>query len=77
MIKLTKRLEEICKLVAQGLGDSEIAGITGITLATVKLHVWRARQIFGVKNRTALAIKYLDDRGAIDWKKFQKTICNL
>lgn len=65
MIKLTPRVEEVCKLAAKGLLNKEIADIMGISEATVKLHIIKALRTFGVKNRVELALKYLEDRGLI------------
>lgn len=65
MINLTPRVEEVCKLVAKGLLNKEIAFEMGISEMTVKLHVIEARKAFSAKNRTELALRYLEDRGII------------
>lgn len=65
MIKLSNRLEEVCRLVAKGYMDKEIAIKLDISLATVKLHLWKLKRKFKVSNRTLLAIKYLYDRNII------------
>ena len=67
MIKLSERVEEVCKMVAKGLSDKEIAIALDISVATVKIHVWVARKAFGVNSRTKLALLYLEDRGMIKW----------
>lgn len=65
MIELSKRQEEVCEYVSQGLTDKEISELMGITLPTVKLHIYIVRKKFGVNNRTALAIKYLEEKGKL------------
>ena len=65
MIKITKREEEICQLVAKGYLDKEIAYMLGIAHYTVRLHLCKIKKKFKVTNRTLLALKYLYDRGII------------
>lgn len=65
MIELTKRVEQVCSLIAKGMSDKEIARELNISGMTVRLHGITARRVFGAKNRTELALKYLADRGLI------------
>lgn len=65
MIELSKRQEEVCEYVSQGLTDKEISELMGVTVTAVKLYIVNARKKFGVGNRTALAIKYLEAKGKL------------
>lgn len=67
MIRLSKSQEKVCNLAAKGLSDKEIAYALNISESTVNLHLWEAKKKFNVKNRTKLALKYLEDRGLIKY----------
>ena len=69
MIELTKRVEQVCSLIAKGMSDKEIAKELNMAPMTVRLHGVKARQIFNAKNRTELALKYLEDRGILKNEK--------
>lgn len=59
---LSNREREIADLIAQGLGNQEIAALLFVTLATVKTHVARLMSKLGVNNRVQVAIAVLEDR---------------
>lgn len=65
MIELTPRVEQVCSLIAKGMSDKEIARELNMAEMTVRLHGVTARKAFNAKNRTELALKYLEDRGLI------------
>ena len=51
---LTKREQEVALLLAQGLSNAEIASQLGIVEQTVKLHVSKILQKYGVKQRSSV-----------------------
>lgn len=53
---LTRREREVLNLVAQGLTNRQIAGILGISPATVKTHVEHIIDKLGVSDRTQAAV---------------------
>jgi len=55
---LTPRQLEICKLVAQGLQNKQIAEVIGLTPNTVKVYVHRIYDKTGMGNRLELALWY-------------------
>jgi DNA-binding NarL/FixJ family response regulator len=55
--KLTSREQEIALLMADDFTNEEIANRLGITVATVKTHVTRVLDKFGVRQRAAVAAK--------------------
>lgn len=55
---LTPRELEVCRLVAKGLSNKEIAQQTGISVATVKNHVSNVLLKLGLGNRTELSLWY-------------------
>ncbi len=55
---LTPRQTEVCKLIATGLSNKEIARTLGISVATTKDHVHAILQRLGLKSRTAI-VPYL------------------
>lgn len=59
---LSSREREIADLIAQGLGNQEIAALLFVTLATVKTHVARLMAKLGVDNRVQVAIAVLEER---------------
>lgn len=54
---LTKREREVIDVLCQGLTNKEIARTLFITEATVKVHVRRICQKFGVRSRTEAAMR--------------------
>jgi DNA-binding CsgD family transcriptional regulator len=54
---LTKRQEDVLGHIRMGLSDFEIAEKLGISYKTVRIHLGRVLQAYGVKNRTALVAK--------------------
>jgi DNA-binding NarL/FixJ family response regulator len=57
---LTKRETEVLELVADGLGNKEIAGRLGTAAGTVKMHIQNVLEKLGASDRThavAIAIK--------------------
>ncbi len=52
---LTRREDEVLRLIARGRSNAEIAHELGITEQTVKGHLWRLYRKLGVSNRTAAA----------------------
>ncbi|MFI6827572.1 LuxR C-terminal-related transcriptional regulator [Kribbella sp. NPDC050241] len=55
--KLTSREQEVALLLADDLTNNEIASELGITVPTVKAHVTRILDKFGVRQRAAVAAK--------------------
>ena len=53
--KLTKREQEIARLVAAGLRNKEIGEDLGITEGTVKMHLYNIYQKLGIESRMELA----------------------
>jgi DNA-binding NarL/FixJ family response regulator len=64
VVRLTKRQEEIARWIAEGKSNSDIAGILGLSLQTVKNHVSAILERIGAENRTAVAIYVLRGRMA-------------
>lgn len=59
MVKLSDREKEVIELVSSGFVNKEIAQKLSISDKTVQTYVTRVYLKFGVRNRTAAAIKYL------------------
>ena len=59
-IKLTRREREVIELLIAGRANREIAATLGMELKTVKTHVGRLLQKFGVPNRVALTVRALE-----------------
>jgi DNA-binding NarL/FixJ family response regulator len=59
---LTVNERAIMDLVAEGLSDSEIAGVLGVSLEIVRIHIDHARQKLGINSRTELAALALSRR---------------
>jgi DNA-binding CsgD family transcriptional regulator len=57
MDQLTSREYQVAMLVARGLSNKEIAGQLGLSRGTVKLHVHRILQKFGVRSRYAIMFR--------------------
>jgi two-component system, NarL family, nitrate/nitrite response regulator NarL len=55
-LSLTRREQEVCVLVADGLGNKAIARKLGLALGTVKIHLHRAFNKTRFSNRTELAV---------------------
>jgi DNA-binding NarL/FixJ family response regulator len=55
--KLTRRERQIAYLIADGLGNEEIAARLSIAETTVKTHVSRILAKYGVRQRAAVAAK--------------------
>ena len=60
---LTKRENEVARLVAQGLGNAEIADKLCISVPTVKDHVHAILRKTGRKSRTGIAAALLGPAG--------------
>ncbi len=56
-VKLTKREEEICKLISRGLINKEIASALGIGLHTVKDHVKKIMKKLNAGSRAGIVAK--------------------
>jgi DNA-binding NarL/FixJ family response regulator len=59
---LTVNERKIMDLVAEGLSDSEIARVLGVSLEIVRIHIDHARQKLGINSRTELAALALSRR---------------
>jgi DNA-binding NarL/FixJ family response regulator len=59
-IKLTPREREVIELLIAGRANREIAATLGVETKTVKSHVGRLLQKFGVPNRVALTVRALE-----------------
>ncbi|MCP1762397.1 response regulator transcription factor [Bradyrhizobium japonicum] len=59
---LTVNERTIMDLVAEGLSDSEIARVLGVSLEIVRIHIDHARQKLGINRRTELAALALSRR---------------
>ena len=59
---LTVNERTIMDLVAEGLSDSEIARMLGVSLEIVRIHIDHARQKLGINSRTELAALALSRR---------------
>lgn len=59
-IKLTPREQEVIDLLIAGRANREIAVTLGMETKTVKAHVGRLLQKFGVPNRVALTVRALE-----------------
>ncbi|MCG2671691.1 LuxR C-terminal-related transcriptional regulator [Bradyrhizobium sp. GCM10023182] len=59
---LTVNERTIMDLVAEGLSDSEIGRVLGVSLEIVRIHIDHARQKLGINNRTELAALALSRR---------------
>jgi DNA-binding NarL/FixJ family response regulator len=53
---LTEREAEVLRLVAQGLGNDEIAQRLRLTAGTIKVHLHRAFGKIGARDRTQAAL---------------------
>ena len=62
---LTRRQEEVARLLTQGLTNQQMAGQLGIAMGTVKAHVAAILTALGAENRTA-AVSRLRDLGYAD-----------
>jgi DNA-binding NarL/FixJ family response regulator len=61
---LTRREDEICSLVAEGLKNREIAQVLNLSEHTVKNHLFRIFERLGISSRTELILYVLAQRGA-------------
>ncbi|MGY4463213.1 LuxR C-terminal-related transcriptional regulator [Bradyrhizobium sp. LB13.1] len=59
---LTVNEQTIMDLIAEGLSDSEIARVLGVSLEIVRIHIDHARQKLGIKSRMELAALALSRR---------------
>lgn len=59
-IRLTPREQEVIDLLIAGRANREIAATLGMELKTVKTHVGRLLQKFGVPNRVALTVRAIE-----------------
>lgn len=59
-IRLTPREQEVINLLIAGRANREIASTLGMELKTVKTHVGKLLQKFGVPNRVALTVRALE-----------------
>ena len=56
---LTKREEEVLKLIIKGYSNPKISKILKISISTVKVHVKNIMNKFGVINRIELVVKVI------------------
>ena len=63
---LTRREEEICALVAEGLRNREIADSLKLSEHTVKNHLFRIFDRLGMSNRAELILYLLEQRNTAD-----------
>jgi len=61
---LTRREDEICSLVVEGLKNREIAQVLNLSEHTVKNHLFRIFERLGISSRTELILYVLAQRGA-------------
>ncbi len=59
-IRLTPREQEVIDLLIAGRANREIASTLGMELKTVKTHVGKLLQKFGVPNRVALTVRAME-----------------
>jgi DNA-binding NarL/FixJ family response regulator len=59
-LRLTPREQEVIELLIAGRANREIAATLGVETKTVKSHVGRLLQKFGVPNRVALTVRALE-----------------
>jgi len=59
-VRLTPREQEVIELLIAGRANREIASTLGVETKTVKSHVGRLLQKFGVPNRVALTVRALE-----------------
>ncbi len=62
VIRLTPREQEVVELLIAGRANREIATTLGMELKTVKTHVGKLLQKFGVPNRVALTVRAMEMR---------------
>jgi DNA-binding NarL/FixJ family response regulator len=58
--KLTRREREVLRLIAQGRGNKEIGSLLGISVGTVKTHVWHIFRKLQVSGRTGAVLIALE-----------------
>jgi len=58
---LTRREQEVCGLLAQGLSNKEIATALFITESTAKVHVSHILEKLGVRSRAAAAVRAMSE----------------
>jgi DNA-binding NarL/FixJ family response regulator len=61
---LTRREDEICSLVAEGLKNREIAKLLNLSEHTVKNHLFRVFERLGISSRTELILYVMGQRSA-------------
>ena len=61
-LHLTPRENEVLQLIMQGMCNKEIANELDVAVVTVKLHVQHLMKKTGTKNRTHLAVTYLNSK---------------
>lgn len=59
---LTRREEEVARLIADGLSNKEVAAQLAMSEGTVKIHLHTIYSKLGVDNRTAVAILFTRDQ---------------
>ncbi len=64
---ITQREKEVATLMVQGLSNTEIADVLGISIHTVKLHTTKLMKKLGTINRahTAYTIGCMDNKNKI------------
>jgi DNA-binding NarL/FixJ family response regulator len=65
-VALTKREEEIARLVASGLSNCEVAQKLSLSRHTVKNHLFRAYEKLGISTRIELVLYILSCRGQLN-----------
>jgi len=72
---LTKREDELVKLVAEGLTNREIARQLNLTEHTVRNYLFRIFNKLGTSNRLELALYFIRQRGASQWPNLDNAFC--
>jgi DNA-binding NarL/FixJ family response regulator len=61
----------VCLLVADGLSNKEIAQELGITVSTVKTHLYSIYQKLGVPSRVGVAVAVV--RGRVEGQRYARS----
>jgi DNA-binding CsgD family transcriptional regulator len=57
---LSKAEIRVCRLVARGLSNKEVADALGLKIPTIKCHLWYAYKKLGVRSRSELIAEEFD-----------------
>ncbi|NNJ11526.1 helix-turn-helix transcriptional regulator [Chloroflexales bacterium ZM16-3] len=66
---LSPQERQVIELAAEGIGEVQIAKQIGVSTSTVKKHLLSLRQKLGAPNRTAAAVEYYRQAGALSYMK--------